>query len=362
MAVIAGMLAPASGWGVGENGGLGPFPVRGMFPLGLPYLDFTPGQPATLQESLTRFSYQYALTNTFINTENSARYKPALGEDPIVANDVATGLTSSDFPSTGYGAYLDVEAERHQFSLHHGWLESVEVGVEMAWISFGGRNLDSFIDDVEAAGNATNEGRDEAERDRFDYYFINDGEFIYNTTRTFNLIPHDPVVSLKWNVGMGGDFLPALGLKFSYKFPFDSAGEEARGMISSGKSDYGIDLMLAKRVGDLIAYFQQGETWLNIPDGRFAASRGYRLFALEFPTGGEGAWILQVVSQSSLFKQSGEITDSYDFRLSRPGELLTGGYKHRFDDFGIDAGVTEDLNKNQNEIDVVFFLEMGWIW
>ena len=161
----------------------------------------------------------------------------------------------------------------------------------------------------------------------------------------------------------GGDFLPALSAKFSYKFPLESNPGAPRDAISSGEADFGYSLLAGKRIGYVVVHFQVGRVLLKVPGGEFESSRRFRMFALELQQNEENAWLVQVVSQTRLFKYPVDRSPgTLEVNISRPSDLLTIGYKHGGKGFQFSAGLVEDINSSFNESDIAFILELGWQW
>ncbi|MCZ6472343.1 MAG: DUF3187 family protein [SAR324 cluster bacterium] len=355
------LAVPAYGQRGGGNGGLGPVAIRSFFPPTLPYLDFSPDQALTIPKGDLRITYQFAVTSTFINTQDNER--PDVANPPcscvITPADVDAGLTEVNFLGNGYGAYIDVEMERHMFEIRYGWKERLELSIELAWISLGGGGLDDAILEVEEQFNAVNTNREAADRDRFDYYLILDGKFIHNTSQPFTAEPQDPVLNVKWNLSTGSFFLPSLSIKLSYKAPLTSNLNPQRRLVSSGKSDTGYSFLLGKRFGPLIAHYQLGKIRLQIPGKEFETERKFRMFALEAQVNQNNAFIAQVVSQSKFFSRQ-DSPSTIDLDLARDTELLTLGFKHGRRGFRLTLGFTEDINSTVNEADVTLTLELGW--
>jgi hypothetical protein len=346
--------------GATDNSGLGPFALRSFFPPTLPFLDFVPEQAITIPESSFRVTYQYSVSNTFFNTESPAR--PGIA-DPITPEDVERGLTPDDFQPVGYGLFIDVEVERHLISLRYGLEADLEVGIDLAWVSFGSGQLDSAILETEEVFDAVNENLTIFEPGQFAYYVARNGEFIHATKEPFEFEAQDPVLNLKWNLGPGGDFLPAFSLKLSYKVPLDSSPEEPASFVNSGEADYHYSLIFSKRFGRLVTHFQFGKTKLNVPKNQFESGRTFRMFGVELQSSENNAYVLQMVSQSRLFKLPVDLSpDTKEFNFSRPTDLVSLGVKHGRKGFLFSAGLVEDFNSAFNESDITLFLELGWQW
>ena len=341
-----------------DNSGLGPFSVRNQFPLALPYLSFLPEVPGTLAAGGVRAAYQYAIANTFINTQS-----PERSTSPIINEaTVAGGLTATDFPAVGYGAYLDVETVRHQLLLRYGLRDSVELGLDLAWVTFGGGGLDSMIELVETSVDGFNKDRSHAARDHFDLYLSRDGRLLVGTSEPATALPQDPVLNLKWNWGEGGAVLPLVTLKLSYKVPLDSEPARPRNLVSSGRADYGYALLVAKQIGSVVAHLQIGHNHLDVEGNDYSSDLEFKLFGLEFRAAEHHSWLVQIMSQSSLFRSADFNARPGDFLLSRPTDVMTAGYRFQGSEVGFDLGFVEDLNQNQNETDIILFTELSWQW
>ena len=353
--ICALLTAPAATTVAVENGGLGPLSIRNQYPVTLGYLNYTPGSPVTIPDSSVRFRYQYSLTNTFINTQS-----PEAGTTPIIDSTVVdAGITAADFPATGYGVYLDVEAARHLIRFDYGIGDSLELGLELAWISFGRGSLDGKIQSVEKVFGGLNEDRTYSDQNRFDFYVIKDGVFIHNTSEAFGSEPQDPVFNLKWTLGQGGDVLPALSIQLSYKMPLESNPTGSRGLISSGKADYGYYILLGKAVADWVAHYQVGVTVLDVDPDQFSTKLKHRMFGLEFRINSENSLLVQSVSQTSLYLEG---TTNMDFAISRQTDVSVWGYKHQSDLMLLELGFIEDYNQQRNESDITLYFELGWQW
>ena len=358
-ALCAGIFVlPAPVWAV-DNGGLGPLSVRNQFPPSLPFLSFTPEQTSTLPAGGFRFTYQYSVANTFINTQSPDK-DPSCSDPCITAAEVEAGLTAGNFPATGYGAYIDAESARHQLAFRYGLADWLELGLDLAWLSYSGGALDSNIESVEKSFSAFNESRAFSERNRFDYYLFRDGEPIFATSDTLQNQAEDPVMHLKWSWGDGGEFLPAVSVKLSYKYPLDFSPGERRRLVSSGRVDSGAYLLLSKEFGRVVGHYQFGSTFIDDPANNFSSQIRHKVFALEVRADSRNSWLFQVVTRSNVLRKSGSGKVDNDFLLSRATDLLAIGHKFKGDTFLFDIGVVEDFNSRLNDTDIVLFLDFGW--
>ncbi|MDH4122312.1 MAG: DUF3187 family protein [Deltaproteobacteria bacterium] len=334
------LTAPAA-W-AGDNTGLGPLSVTHFFPPALPYLSFIPEQTGITPTGKWRLHYQYAVSNTFINTEGTAM----------------TPGAAPTFPTTGYRAYIDLEMTRHQVSLRYGLSERLEAGLDMAWVNLGGGNLDANIVGFEHLVGGANPLRSLQAQNGFDYYLMHNNVWLTSTSKPAHGMPQDPVLSLKWAVARQSEAFPAISLKLAYKIP---AGSTAT-LASSGREDYGYYLLMTKQIGSLVAHIQGGFSVLAADHTHFASHVWSQTFAVEFPSGPETAWIFQIVSNSSLFNDDTRTISGAQSFISRPTDLFIFGHKYQGKTFSFDYGLIEDYNQYQNEADFTAFTSMGWTW
>lgn len=341
-----------------NNGGLGPLTIRDQFPITLPFLVYTPVAPLTLPDGVFRFSYQMALTNTFINTQS-----PLASSSPTITSvEVAAGLTAANFPATGYGLYVDVEAMRHVMRFDYGWSPDVELGLELALVSYGGGFLDSKIETVESLVGGLNEDRIYSDMNRFDYYVYKDGVAIHASSAEFSPVLQDPRLYLKWKLSDGGDVLPAFSLRLAYKPALDSNPTGGAALVNSGASDFGYYFMLGKAVGNVVGHFQWGFSRLGLKDQPYQSRIAHHLFGLEFRTSADSSWVLQSVTQSSLFIGDSVLVNLNDFILSRSTDVTMFGYKVNDHNWLWEWGLIEDYNQERNAADITLYFEMGWEW
>ncbi|HKI98313.1 MAG TPA: DUF3187 family protein [bacterium] len=340
-----------------NNFGLGPLSIRNQFPVTLAYLTYTPEAPATLPSGTVQLRYQFELTNTFINTQS-----PRANNPPVIDSSVVSGgLTPANFPATGYGAYIDVEARRHVLRLDYGLSDSLQAGLELAWVSFGGGFLDTKIQSVERFFGGLNKDRLYSGIDQYDFYVVRDGSFLRASNRPFSNVVQDPVLNLKWNLGEGGPVLPALTLKLSYKAPLQAHPTGDRALVASGGADWGYYVLLSKAVGDVVGHIQLGETHLDVAPNTFANRLRHRMFGLEFRLDSDNSFLLQSVTQSSIYLHT-DVPGTMDFNISRPTDVMVVGYKHLTQSFLFETGAIEDYNQQRNESDITLYFSLGSRW
>ncbi len=351
-----------------ENSGLGPLEIRDQFPVTLPYLSMAPENTSTIEDNVFFFSYQLAVANTFLNSAGST--------DQVTKDEVNRGLVEADFfssktgkPVAGYHTYIDVESYRHVFRVKYGLFDVMEVGVELPYISFVGGSLDVGaevvhnlvgIDNNSAAGAY----RAKSERNRYDYYILQDNEFLINTNDQFENIPGDPTFKFKWNLWEGNSIFPAISLKLVYKLATAKRTTEQK-LISSGHSDFGSYFLLSKAYGDWVVYLGWGVSEFGKSDD-FSSELSHRFVALEYRLDSDLSLVLQTMSQSSIFPTSGSLFGTQQevgsAFLSNLTDVAVIGYKQWLGTLFIEAGFIEDYNQTGNQTDIVLFFELGQKW
>ncbi|MBF0237855.1 MAG: DUF3187 family protein [SAR324 cluster bacterium] len=364
-----------------ENSGLGPLEVRTQYPVTLPVLALYPENTATIGEHKIYMSYSLTIGNTFINTQGFRSY--ITGEPAITATQVQQGLIESDFydpdiegstadrVTKGFRLYIDVESQRQLIRFKYGLTEDLEWSVEVPYISFDGGSFDETIENFhELVGidNSASSGgyRTASPRNRYDYYVVKDGQFVINNTQPFSNVQGDVVTGFKWRLWEGGGVIPAASLKFSYKFgtPATQDGQE---LVSSETPNWGSYLLLSKGFNEWIVYLGEGVSIIG-DNGVFAQNLFHRFMAMEYRIDPESSFLIQTMSQSSIFPRSvsanprGSFQDGSSFSLSSSTDVLVLGYKAWFGSFMFETGMIEDYNQGGQETDIVFYTELGIKW
>jgi Protein of unknown function (DUF3187) len=341
-----------------DNGGLGMLPIGDEFPIKLKFLIFAPERVQALPAGVVDVSYQFSVANTIVNTQ----FNPQNGSPKIAQSQVNAGLTSANFPSTGYGEYIRAETDRNLFRFRVGIGGGVELGLDQAWVSFGGGALDSTIGEVEGGFNGENPERRGFATNQFHYYVYNNGRALTATSTSVYNVPQDPVASLKWNLTGGGDILPAISIKFAYKAALDSAKSPERSLVSSGHDDSGYSVMLSKEIGKWVAHLQIGETFIGGGDTDYVSTLRHQIFGLEYRIDSRNSLVAQTSNETSVLNVGTVSATSADFATSRPADVLSAGFEHAGKVFHWDLGFSEDYISRDNTTDIVLFFDLGWKW
>lgn len=369
--IVSGCMALLIGFPVSplqaqDNSGIGPLASRNPFPAALLFLDYTPENPLALPSGRLRVRYQLSVTNTFINTQSPISYFSTPSTE-ISTRIVRQGISEQNFSSKGYGLYVDMESYLHQLRLDYGLPYRLEASLEMSWVGFERGFLDQPIERVERVFGQLNPHRKYSPRNRMDYYVSRNGVLLAGTSETFTAEMLDPVFHLKWTATPGGDLLPAIALKFSYKYPIKSDPKGRAALVNSGKADIGYAILFSKALRNLVGHAQFARSLLgNTQGGYYAETLRHRLFGLEFRLLPSFSLIGQSITRSSVFAVPGHSPSGKEgllqFYLSRPTEVLVFGFKWRTERIELELGVLEDYRNYLNEIDISAYTEISWRW
>lgn len=200
----------------------GPIPIRNQMPLYLIYLQMPPEQ-ATITE----------------------RNKFMINADYTVSNITVSAFTpTSDIELTPlYDIQMDLEVSRVTLDFRYGLYDSLEIGLEVPFISFSRGYMDNLIEGFEdAVGARTPRSRERQGSYNYDYSFKFENRYLIQQTDSREGIG-DVVLNAKYQLLKDERwFLPNLSIRSAIKFP--TADKD--GMLGSGKVDYGAGILIDK--------------------------------------------------------------------------------------------------------------------
>ena len=353
------------------NSGLGPLEIRPQFIVSQPFLAMVPENSSTLKDGESRLSFGIEVANIFVNTQGATKQ--------ITKKEIDRGITIEDFLDNdgntikGFSLYLDVETKRKKLKYNYGIFNSLEFKLEIPFLSFDGGFMDSSIESVHSMIGISNfkQGgayRALSERNKYDYYVVKNGEFVYANNQIFYNLRGEPSIGLKWNLSEGGKVMPAVSLKLSYKFANSDRGGDQK-LIRSGGIDWGHYLILSKGFNNWIVYFGDGKTRISQNLG-FVSSTNHQFMSLEYRIEEEESFVVQTVSQSSIFPETSANSRSKiighqeqrNSNLSVSTSVSAFGYKYFSGPIFWETGFVQDYNNFGNETDFVLFWEMGVHW
>ena len=353
------------------NFGLGPLEIRPQFIVTQPYLAMYTENTLTLKDGNSRLSFGIEIANTFVNTQGPTKQ--------ITKKEINRGITKEDFLDKdgntikGFSLYLDVETKRKKLKYKYGVYDSLEFKLEIPFLSFDGGFMDSSIENVHNMIGVSNfkQGgayRALSDRNKYDYYVVKDGEFIYASNQIFYNIRGEPSIGFKWKLSDGGKVMPAVTINFSYKFAnSDRVGEQK--LIRSGGVDWGHYLILSKGFENWIVYFGDGKTRIG-QNLVFESSLNHQFMSLEYRLEEDESFVFQTVSQSSIFPDTrssyrssiGINQEQRNSNLNVSTSVSAFGYKYFSGQIFWETGFVQDYNNFGNETDFVLFWEMGVHW
>ena len=127
-----------------KNSGLGPLEIRPQFLVNQQFLAMSPGNTLTIKDGESKLSFSIEIANTFVNTQGPT--------EQITKKEVARGLTVADFLDkdgktvTGFSLYLDAESKRKKFKYRYGISDSLELKLELPFLSLDGGFMDNSIE------------------------------------------------------------------------------------------------------------------------------------------------------------------------------------------------------------------------
>ena len=373
-------IAVSGGWAdsalsKSNNSGLGPLELRNQYPVTQQFLSLFPENTDTQKKGSSRLTYQLAVANTFVNTQGGtkqitrAEFNRGLSASDFYDDDSST--TGTDDLVRGYSLYLDAETYRHTLKFRYGLGDSSELSLELPFLSFGGGFMDSWIEGVHDTFGVPNSElrgayRSLSDRNQYAFYVVKDGAFIYNSEETFETVPGEPVLGWKWRISEGGNVMPSMSLKLAYKAA-DSKRDGVRKLVHSGGADWGHYLLFSKGYGDWLIYLGDGMTRLG-QSNEMASLLKHRFMAIEYRFSKESSFLMQTVTQSSIFPKTHELRsletnqEQTNFNLIVPTNLVMAGYKLVWNDLIWEMGFAQDYTNYGNETDFVVFIETGMQW
>lgn len=255
--------------------------------------------------------------------------------------DLANSYTAS---SSGVEKILlDGESCRWTLSTRYGLTDSIEVGIELPWVMYGGGFLDSFIVDWHDTFGMPQGGRDVAAQNRIDYSYSKAGALKAHMDSSGSG-PGDIVLTggMKLYQEKSPLLHDALSMRATIKLPSgDSDALRGNGAFGGtvslcGASNYFTDMGTFGMFGSVGGMISAKGDVLKDQQEPLAA---FGTFGLGW---GPAPWLsfkMQINANTPLYK------DSSLAELSRPGVMLVSGGALRFPgDYQLDLGVSEDVS------------------
>ena len=214
---------------------------RDLTPFGLLRLDMLPAHTADAEPGTWTFEIQYAYQNTFVLSDNVRDYLQGrdIGRQPLRPEDAAAILS---MPGDAY--YFDGEIGYADLIVQRRMNEYWSVYLTVPYFSYGEGLLDSTIESFHDTFGFSQQSRDLVARDRFQIvYGIGETRFAQldrNTDGGFG----DPVIGLRYSLPQ-----PRFGWDVVVELAAKIAVDGERFLLSTGRSDYGAQVTLQRRLG-----------------------------------------------------------------------------------------------------------------
>lgn len=198
----------------------GPIGIRNQMPLYLFYLQMIPDKAGVTETNKLKINADYTVSNISV---------------------------SAFTPGTSlYDINIDLEVSRLTLDFRYGIYGSLEIGLEVPYISLSSGYLDGITESVEdGIGVKTPRSRERQGSYEFDYSFrYNNRNLIEKKHSTQGI--GDMVLNAKYQLLKEGSFLPNLSLRSAVKFPTADKDD----LLGSGEFDYGIGILVDKGLSD----------------------------------------------------------------------------------------------------------------
>lgn len=264
----------------------GPVSLRNQMPLYILYLQMAPEQTAVAERGKLIMNADYSLSN----------------------------ITVSAFTPTGsidllplYDIQIDMEVSRVTLDFRYGLYDSLEIGLEIPFISFSSGYTDNFIESFEdAIGARTPRSRERQGSYNYEYSFKFDNVFLINQTDSAEGIG-DMVMSLKYQLlKEEGYFWPSISLRSAVKLPT----ADDKDMLGSGKIDYGAGFLMDKGFFNnrFILYCGGNIVMIEKPDVFSVLSMDHEIYsamvALEYFLTDRFSVVMQAIGNSTPYPES----------------------------------------------------------
>jgi hypothetical protein len=215
--------------------------ARDLTAFGLLRLDMLPARTADAKVGTWTFEVQYAYQNTFILSDNVRTYLESrnIGRQPLRPEDAQAII---DLPGEAY--YIDGEVGLADLIVQRRISEYWTAYASVPYIRYGKGVLDSTVESFHDMIGFSQQGRDLVARNQFQLVYavgdINFSQLDRSTRGGFG----DPVFGIRYSLPQ-----PRFGWDIVAEAAAKIAVDGERTLLSTGKSDYGAQLTLQRRLG-----------------------------------------------------------------------------------------------------------------
>ena len=291
----------------------GPLPARNQHPAQLTVLHFTPRSTEVLAAGAVRSRTDAAYTSLFLS-----------------------GTSTSFANSSSW--LMDGEYLRVGTRLGVGLGAGLELCAELALAHTTGGFLDDFVIDYHDTFGFPDQGRTEAERDRFDVRAERNGREVWSVSETDAELLDLPL-DLTFQVTPPGERQLGVAVQAGIELP---TGDAARG-FGNGEIDVGAALLLDYRIGGIGLHGSVQHTFAGTPDRYDEAGLEFgdvtaAGLAAELPLFADLSALVQVTWETSALRRLGPRATARDQVL-----LWVGGRYQPARRWAIEVGFGEDL-------------------
>jgi hypothetical protein len=325
--------------------------IRDLTPLDFPRLDMRPASALPMQRNWA-IETEFATQNTWALSPNVQEYLKSLESSGRRRLGPADQEAIRALPGESY--LVDLESTTIDVTLHHRLSQQWSAYLVASGVSYGGGSMDGTVENFHHAFGLSSFGRPAVGRNQVNMIFnLKSGRHADFNAPASGIA--DPTIGVRYtSFGLPEPW--RLSAEAAIKVPI--AGR--RMLLSSGRSDYGVQAALQRRglhhamYLDVAAVYFAGDTY------------PIRQEAQVIPTvilGYEQA----LTARTNVVLQGYASTSAYSHRQTDLNELLankyqvTIGVRHRSDEFLWSFGVTENVQNFNNTPDIGYQLGLAYL-
>ncbi|MDX2470762.1 MAG: DUF3187 family protein [SAR324 cluster bacterium] len=349
------LLLPSLAFARGNESLNRPFLVGPQYPLLFMSTTFEPDTAFPVENGKIYSQISFTNLNTYVFTDNSDKVDNPTGD--------ASQFSESD--SSGYSIYIDGEIDRRYFRIYWGWSDSVEIQLTYRDIRFVKGNLDSTIEGFHSTFGIGNQGREQTDQDLLEIYVHDNetGENVLVITQPNDSF-HQESMTLGLKFNLRKTSTEAISLIFSSNFGDRYIERE----INEVNPDYGSEYKKFNDFNYGLLYSSLFPDW-TLHAGFSVAKVGesllpkspeeqyYFFLGASWELGSSTDLLIQVLEYSSPFPENNSSAIGSDAR-----EITTGLRWFLADSATWEMGFTENQSQGPQNVDIVFFSNLGWVF
>jgi hypothetical protein len=327
---------------------------RDLTPFGFLRLDMRPAHAVTIEPGSWALEMELGYQNTWALSPEVEQY--LIGLEPQGRRDLGPADFAAIQALDGENYLVDVEQASFDVTLHYKFSSHWTGYLTASAVSYNGGFLDSTIEEFHDTFGFSTFGRPAVTRNQVNVlYDLKSAQFAFFDDTPTDGGMTDPTLGLRYV----GASLPSpwkLSLEVAVKVPV--AGE--RLLLSTGRTDYGFQASLQRFSTHHALYLDAAAVYYagtSEPAPHESQIIPTLIFGYERKLTANTNLNLQGYISTSVYSR--EITDQ-DELLSEKYQLSLG-IRHRFDQFLLSFGVTENLQNVNNTPDIAFQLGLAYL-